>query len=217
MNLLLLNPNTTAAMTRAMAAVAQAIAAPGTQVLARNPASGPASIQGPEDGAAAVPGVLAEIARGRAEGVDASIIACFDDTGLAQARAATDRPVIGIGEAAFHAAALSGARFSVVTTLAVSIPVIEANIAAYGFQSRCARVRASGVPVLELTAPGAAARVIAEAQAAAAEDGVQAIVLGCSGMAALARPIEAACGLPAIDGVRAAVLLAEALVRLRRA
>ena len=47
------------------------------------------------------------------------------------------------------------------TTLAVSIPVLEENIRAYGFEPRCAKVRASGVPVLAIE--GSTAAIAAEA------------------------------------------------------
>ena len=107
----------------------------------------PTAIQGPEDGDAAVPGVLNIISNGN---FDAYVIACFDDTGLAEARTITQKPVIGIGQASFHLAALSSGRFSVLTTLAVSIPVIAENIEAQGFGPVCDGVYASGVPVLDL-------------------------------------------------------------------
>jgi len=215
MRLLLINPNSTASMTDTIAAAARAAAGPGVEIVARTSLSGPPAIQGPEDGAAAVPGVLAEVARGLEEGADAFIIACFDDTGLDEARALTGRPVIGIGEAAFHAAAMLGARFSVVTTLAVSVPVIEDNLRRYGLLGRCARVRASGVPVLALESdPAAEAAVAAEVLRARDEDGAGAVVLGCAGMAELADRLAARTGVRMIDGVRAATLLAQALVRL---
>src|SRR5207245_4951726 len=70
----------------------------------RNPPVGPESIEGFYDDALAVPGLLAEIAKGEAQGVSAHVIACFDDTGLDAARALAGAPVVGIGEAAFHAA-----------------------------------------------------------------------------------------------------------------
>ena len=66
---------------------------------------------------AALPGMLEEVAKGRDDGFDAIILACFDDTGLAEARRLSGVPTIGIGEAAFHVAMLLGAKFSVVTTL----------------------------------------------------------------------------------------------------
>ncbi|MCK7495875.1 MAG: aspartate/glutamate racemase family protein [Comamonadaceae bacterium] len=45
------------------------------------------------------------------------MIACFGDPGLDAAREATARPVLGIAEAAFHAAAMLATGFSVVTTM----------------------------------------------------------------------------------------------------
>ena len=62
----------------------------------------PAAIQGPEDGEAAIPGVLDIVTRTSA---DALVIGCFDDTGLARSRQLTDKLVIGIGQASFHLAA----------------------------------------------------------------------------------------------------------------
>ncbi len=88
----------------------------------------------------------------------ACVIACFDDTGLDAARCVGDMPVIGIGEAAFHIASLVAGKFSVVTTLSRSVPAIEHNLVRYGLASRCAKVRASDVPVLELEVPGSNAR-----------------------------------------------------------
>ena len=104
------------------------------------------------------PGLLQRIAEGEADGADAHIIACFDDTGLDAARALADAPVIGIGEAGFHLASLLAHRFAVVTTLSRSVPVLENNLLRYGLERRCARVRASDVPVLELDNPPSNAR-----------------------------------------------------------
>lgn len=213
MRILVINPNTTASMTEKIGIAAREVAGAGTEIVARNPATGPASIQGPEDGEAALPGLFAEIDKANGEDFDAIIIACFDDTGLYEARKLTTRPVIGIGEAGYHAATLVAGRFSVVTTLSVSVPVIEDNIVTYGFDRRCARVRASEVPVLELERPGSDAwRTISlEIAAALTEDGADAIVLGCAGMADLARQLGLEHGVPVIDGVAAAVKLAEML------
>src|SRR5204862_4281086 len=135
------------------------------------------AIEGYVDGALAVPGLLDEIGAGEAAGVDAHIIACFDDTGLDAARALATAPVIGIGEAACHVASLVAGRFSVVTTLSRSIPILEQNLVRYGLASRCASVRAAEVPVLELeNADGPArARIAAEITRAIENDGAEAI------------------------------------------
>ena len=203
-------------MTRKIGEAARSVAAPDVEIVARNPRSGPASIQGPEDGCAALPGTLEEVARGCDEGFDAIILACFDDTGLAEARKLSGIPTIGIGEAAFHAAMLLGARFSVVTTLSVSVPIIEENLKDYGLESMCLKVRASEVPVLDLEIPGSGAqgKVSNEISRSLSDEKPGAVVLGCAGMADLATQMSKVHKVPVIDGVAAAVGLATGLVRL---
>jgi allantoin racemase len=183
--------------------------------VAVNSADGPASIEGFYDEAISLAGMLAVI-RERKD-FDAVVIACFDDTGLDAARCLTDKPVIGIGEAAYHMASMISNKFSVVTTLARSVPALEHNLHRYGLIARCARVRSSEVAVLELELPGSDAcnRISAEIGRAIAEDRAEAIVLGCAGMADLADALAKEHGLPVLDGVSCAVGLAEAMVRLR--
>jgi allantoin racemase len=214
MHILVINPNTTASMTQKIGAAAQAAAASGTTIEAVNPAFGPPSIEGYYDEVFSIPGLLAKMRA--APEADAYVIACFDDTGLDAARCLTTAPVIGIGEAAFHMASLVAYRFSVVTTLSRSISAIEHNLAKYGFGGRCARVRASDIPVLDLEIPGSDAhqRISNEIESAIVEDRAEAIVLGCAGMADLAATLSREHRLPVVDGVGAAVKLAEGLVRL---
>jgi allantoin racemase len=208
------NPNTTASMTAKIGLAAKAAASPGVEVFAVNPEFGPPSIEGYFDEAFSVPGLLAEIAK--ASEADAFVVACFDDTGLEASRSAATAPVVGIGESAFHMASLIADKFSVVTTLARSIAPIEKNLVKYGLAARCARVRAADVPVLALEEPGSDARRAIEAEIfrALAEDGAEAIVLGCAGMTDLARDLERQAGIPVLDGVACAVGLAETLARL---
>ncbi|MBV8840048.1 MAG: aspartate/glutamate racemase family protein [Alphaproteobacteria bacterium] len=212
----IVNPNTTAAMTATIAKAAEQAARSGTRICAVNAAFGPPSIEGPYDDAFAVPGLIARIREGDAEGASAHVIACFDDTGLDAARAAARAPVVGIGEAAFHVATLLAHRFAVVTTLTRSVAVIEDNLARYGLARRCVRVRASDVPVLALDDPASDARskIAAEIARALGEDGAEAIVLGCAGMADLAASLSSEFAVPVIDGVAAAVMLAEGLAAL---
>jgi len=212
--ILVINPNTTTSMTGKIGRAAQAAASPSTQIVAVNPKDGPPSIEGYFDEAFVVPGIIAEMTKAGA--VDAYVIACFDDTGLDAARCAAEAPVIGIGEAAFHLATLIAGKFSVVTTLARSVSAIEHNLAKYGLISRCAKVRAAGVAVLDLELPGSDARrkVSAEIARAVSEDGAEAIVLGCAGMADLARALSLEHGVPVLDGVACAVRLAEATAAL---
>ena len=215
MKLLVINPNTTASMTRKIAIAAQAVAGPNTEIIATNSQDGPASIQGYFDGAICLPGLLAEAAR--YPDVDAIVVACFDDTGVDALRCTTTAPVIGIGEAAYHAASMISARFSVITTLSRSIPVLEANLLRYGLDRCCARVRATDIPVLKLEQgdPDTIERIRTEIRQAIDDDGVEAIVLGCAGMTDLMQSLSDEFGLPVVDGVGCAVAFAEALVRAK--
>jgi allantoin racemase len=214
MRILVINPNTTASMTAKIGAAAASVASPGTEIVPVNPLDGPPSIEGYFDEVFAIPGIIAEMSK--APEMDAYVIACFDDTGLDAARCSSPAPVIGIGEAAFHLASLVSGKFSVVTTLARSVPAIEHNLAKYGLASRCARVRSSEVPVLDLELPGSDARrkISAEIARAVAEDHAEAIVLGCAGMADLANSLSQEHGLPVLDGVTCAVTLAESLFKV---
>jgi allantoin racemase len=217
MRIKLINPNTTQRMTDAMGRCAREVAAPGTEVIAVNPTMGPPSIEGYYDEALATPGLLAEVAAGECDGCDAYVIACFGDPGLYAARELARGPVIGIAEAAMHAASVLAPGFSVVTTLARTCGMAWHLAERYGMKRFCRNVRATDVAVLDLDKPGSAARriILDECRRALAEDGSDAIVLGCAGMAELCREIEDALGAPVIEGVTAAVKWSEALVALR--
>jgi len=209
MRILVVNPNTTVAMTET---IGRAAATPGTEIVAVNPPDGPVSIEGYYDEAFSVPGLLAEIAK-RDASVSAHVIACFDDTSLEAARSFASAPVFAIGDAAFHLASMLGHRFSVITTLSRSIAAIETNLLKYGLASRCAKVRACEVPVLSLDDPAsnASALISAEIELAKREDNAEVVVLGCAGMADLAARLSEQHGLPVVDGVASRIKLAEAL------
>ena len=213
MRLLVVNPNTTASMTEKIGAAARRAAAPGTEIVAVNPTTGPVSIEGYYDEAISVPGLLDIV---RATPADAIVVACFDDTGLDAARCLTAAPVIGIGEAGFHFASVLSNKFSVVTTLSRSVPAIEHNLVRYGLAHRCARVRASDVPVLDLEegTPESRAKIAREIRLAIEEDRAEAIVLGCAGMTDLAASFAEEFALPVLDGVACAVAMAEAIARI---
>lgn len=208
----LINPNTTASMTEAMRVAACSVAAPGTQIVAATSRSGAASIEGHYDEALSIIGLVDEIQDGSA--ADAYIIACFGDPGLLAAREITSAPVLGIAEAAMHAASFVATGFSVVTTLERTRVIAEHLVRNYGMEHHCRRVRATELPVLELDRPESNAReiILAECQAALDEDKAGAIVLGCAGMTGLVEFLEDRLQIPVIDGVTAAVKFAEALV-----
>lgn len=214
MHICLINPNSTASMTAQVLDSAMRVANPTTRVTAVNPLDTPVSIEGGTDEAMAVPSMLSEILKGEAQGVDAYVIACFDDPGLHAAREIARGPVIGICQAAVQVAMTISRRFTVITTLPRSIPIIEDLVSAYGADRHCRNVRAIDLPVLGVDSDPAEAErlLIIQIQKAKLEDRAEAIVLGCAGMSALCERLSIATGLTVIDGVTAAVKLAEALV-----
>ncbi len=215
MKILVINPNTTTSMTDKIAIAARAVARPDTEIVAATSQAGPASIQGFLDVATCLPGLLDEVSRH--PDVDAIVIACFDDTGVDAVRTLVNVPVLGIGEAAYHAASMIANTFSVITTLSRSVPGLQNNLIRYGLAQKCARVRATDIPVLKLEEgdPATLFKIKSEIREAIAQDNAEAIVLGCAGMADLMAHLSEDFGLPVIDGVAAGVTFAEALVNNR--
>src|SRR3954447_19118214 len=186
-----INPNTTWSMTRLIGDSARAVAAPGVVVEAVSPSMGPPSIESHYDEALAVPGILAEIARGEAEGADGYVIACFGDPGLEAARELARGPVVGIAEAGMRAATYLGRSFSVVTTLGRTRGRAWDLASTYGVERACRGVHACDLAVLDLeSSPDARERITQVCRDALRQDGSDVIVLGCAGMADLCAEIS---------------------------
>lgn len=216
MKIHVINPNSTRSMTEIAGRAARRVAAPGTEILLGHGEGAPASIEGHADAALALPGLLAAIRAADEAGAAAHVIACFDDPGLHAAREVARAPVLGICQAAVQVASTLAARFSIVTTLPRSVTIIEDLVAHYGAGHACRRVRSVEMAVLDLEVDPDATfeKLRREILAARDEDGAEAVVLGCAGMAELCESLTEATGLPVIDGVVAAVKLAEAYAGL---
>ncbi|MFT3861046.1 aspartate/glutamate racemase family protein [Micropruina sp.] len=208
-----INPNTTASMTRSIGRAAERVAAPGVIVQAVNPGSGPASIESHYDEALAVPGIVEEIVAGDAEGVDGYVLACFGDPGLLAAREIAHGPVVGMAEAAMRTAAYLGRSFSVVTTLARTIGRAQDLAVQFGVAQACAGYHAIDLPVLEVdTDPATYASLLEACRRALAGDRSDVIVLGCAGFAGLAPTLQNDLGAPVVDGVAAGVATVRGLI-----
>jgi len=212
-SVVIINPNSTVAMTDAMLDAAQK-AVPELTFEGWTSHDGPPSIQGAEDGAFAEAPLLELVRKAEDHGATGIVIGCFDDTALAEAADLVSCPVVGIGQVAYHFAALRGWRFSVVTTLAVSVPILKQNIQDLGLEGYLGEVRASDVPVLALHEDQAASerRVVEEAQRAEEEDGVDALILGCAGMVNAARAVRQSVRLHVIDPAETAAACMKWLV-----
>ena len=218
MRFLVVNVNTTASVTDAIAASARSVAAAGTEIVGLTPRFGAESVEGNLESYLAAVGVADAVARYSATGepFDAVIQAGYGEHGREGLQELLDVPVVDITEAAASAAMYLGHKYSVVTTLDRTVPLIEDRLKLAGLDTRCASVRASGLGVLELESdPDRAVEAIVwQAREAVEKDHAEVICLGCGGMAELEAKVSAATGVPIVDGVRSAVTIAEGLVRM---
>lgn len=211
MKLLLINPNATKQMTDKMHEAIKSSVMPTTKIVAATVKTAPASIQGYLDIGRCMGGLIKKVEAHL--DADAILIGCFDDTGVEAIRCLTDAPVLGIGEAGYHSAAMVAPKFGVVTTLTRSVIGLEANLQKYGLAARCAGVRASDVSVLALEAmePASLNAIRAQIILSLEDDKAEAIVLGCAGMTNLVRLFSDEFQVPIIDGVTMGASMLEAL------
>jgi allantoin racemase len=148
---------------------------------------------------------------------DAFIIACYSDPGLHVCREGTTRPVFGIAECGVLTALARAERFGVIAILQRSIARHMRYLRQMGLMERLAGERPLNMSVAEIASgEGTLARMIEVGRALKNEDGANAIVMGCAGMARHRKPLEDALGVPVIDPTQAAVTMALGVVQLGR-
>lgn len=215
MRILVANVNTTASMTESIAEQARSAAAVGTEIIGLTPRFGADSCEGNFESYLAAIAVMDKVLA-YPDPYDAVIQAGYGEHGREGLQELLDVPVVDITEAAASTAMFLGHKYSVVTTLDRTVPLIEDRLKLAGLDARCASVRASGMAVLELEEEPerAVEAIIEQALLAVRDDKAEVIVLGCGGMAGLDEQIRQRAGVPVVDGVAAAVTIAESLVRL---
>ncbi|WP_043363354.1 aspartate/glutamate racemase family protein [Belnapia sp. F-4-1] len=213
--ILIVNSNTTESVTERIAKAARAVAPPDTAIEAVSAPFGLPLIVTRADWLVAGPATLAALAARRGQ-YDAAIIACFGDPGLDAAKELLDVPVIGISEAAFHAAAMLGRRFGVVSFTGALRPMFEDCLDHNGLRSRCCGFR-MGPPFA-----GDPGRVAEErrdllldlCRQAVEQDGAEVVILAGGPLAGLAPVLQPHVPVPLVDGTQAATRLAMALAGL---
>ena len=206
--ILVVNPNSNETVTRGIHAALEPLRFPGgPDIACVTLAEGPLGIESQAD----VESVAMPLA-GMVEGDNASdafVIACYSDPGLFVCREATDRPVFGIAECGVLTALSRAERFGVIAIKQRSIRRHIRYLRQMGLMERLAGERPLDMSVAE-TASGedTLERMIAVGQDLRDEDGADAIVMGCAGMARHRRPLEEALGIPVIDPTQAAVAMA---------
>jgi allantoin racemase len=205
--ILVINPNSSTAVTAALDLALQPLRVPGGPAIdCVTLPEGPPGIETQAHVDAASAHVTAAIERQRAE---AYVVACFSDPGVHAARERTSALVFGIAECGMTTALALGTRFGIVAILDRSIPRHLRHVEALGLRARFAGDRAINIGVTDLADEARTlARLVQVGQTLRDDDGADVLVLGCAGMARYRARVEEALGVPVIDPTQAAVGLA---------
>ena len=163
--------------------------------------------------AAAVIELLAQ----HAGSADAALIAISFDTALDGAREAAPFPVIGMTEAALHAAALLGGPIGFIGPVRRVLNVYRDVVARTGLASRIAGYRPLDMRPQDFADPANLIEPVAGlANDLVEQDHAETVVVAGAALAGLIDRVQAKVPVPVVDGIAAGVVLAEALVRLGR-
>jgi allantoin racemase len=207
--ILVVNVNTSEAVTEVIRRSAQAAVSATTRVVALTPTFGPASVESNYESYLSAVGVLDAVQNHDGE-FDAVVHAGFGEVGREALQDVLHVPVVDITEAAAHTACLLGRTYGVVTSLDRAAPAIHDRLLLAGLAGRCVGIRSVDLPVLELEAnPEVTAKGFVEQARRLVE-----VLLGCAGMSGVHETVTAALAVPVVDGVAAGARLAESLVAL---
>jgi allantoin racemase len=211
------NPNSNEAVTRGVDAALEPLRfANGPEIVCSTLAEGPFGIETQADVESVVIPLRRMVEADNSS--DAFVIACYSDPGLHVCREGTTRPVFGIAECGVLTALARGGRFGVIAISQRSIARHMRYLRQMGLTDRFAGERPLEMSVAE-TASGEKTleRMIDIARQLKDNDGAEAVVMGCAGMARHRRPLEEAIGIPVIDPTQAAVAMAVGAVQFSRA
>lgn len=209
MRIVVLNPNSTEAVTEGIDAALDPLRLDGSpSIECATLAEGPPGIE-TDAHVQAVVAPIAQFVASREDDAGAFIIACFSDPGLAEARRATRRPVLGMAACGIFTAIALGSRFGVISILEEAIPRHLRYYDTLGVRSRLAGDRAVGIGVTGLADESRTLEgMMATGRALRDEDGADALVLGCAGMARYRGRLENSLEMPIVDPVLAAAGMA---------
>ncbi len=214
MRIMVINPNTSRSITDHLRRELEKNKRADTELMVICPDTGPATIESAYDEAQAVPPTLRLVERANREGYDAVILACYSDPGLEAAREISDILVMGIVEAGLHAAAMLGAKFTILTSLPHRIPHKEKDVRRFKLEHYLASVRALNMTVAETDTDPVLTRkrILEVSRLAAEEDGAEVVILGCAGMAGYADAVANDLGITVVDPSLVALKLTEGMI-----
>jgi Asp/Glu/hydantoin racemase len=213
--ILVINPNSTEAVTRGIDEACAPLRMPGgPQIEALTLKEGPPGIETQQH----VDGVVApllNLIRKSESAYSAFVIACYSDPGLHSIREATRKPVLGISECGIFTALTLGQKFGVIAILQKSIPRHLRYMGALGVMDRLAAELPVNLPVVELSDEKKTfGRMVEVGKRLREEHGADVVVMGCAGMARYRAPLQREIGVPVVEPTQAAVAMAIGRVRL---
>src|SRR6516164_1352303 len=213
--ILVINPNSTDAVTRAIDDAMAPLRIPGgPEIVCLTLEEGPPGVESQSD-ADGVILPLCRVIREADAATGAFVIACFSDPGLFSAREATAKPVLGIAECGILTALTLGHRFGVISILDRSVPRHLRYIDAMGVGQRLAGDLPIGLGVTELAdARATLTRMVDVGRRLRDQHGADVLVMGCAGMARYRADLEEAVQIPVVEPTQAAVAMAIGRVRL---
>jgi allantoin racemase len=183
---------------------------------------GPASIESEFDEAMCQPDTILKIIEAENEGCDGVVIDCMGDPGLQAARECVSIPVIGPCETAMHYASMLGHKFSVLTVLKRTVPLLQNLSLLYGVSSKVASITPVNIPVLELEddLDYTLGRMTEVSIDTIKNDNASVIIFGCTGMlgcsdALKSKLMEKGYDVPVIDPIPLAVQTAYTCAKLK--
>ena len=217
MKLMIVNPNSSDTVTGAIMESARRAASPGTELIGVTTKGGTRNI----DSAFGDYLSGSYVIRTCLEAVplhepDALVLAGFGRVGIDALKEALTIPVVSISEASMAMACLLGHRFTTLTMLQQFIPYQQDLVRLYGFEAKCASVRAIDVNVEECVTNRAEtlAQLTAEIKKVVAEDRAEVVILACAGLCGYDAELSRLAGIPVLDPVAVAVKVAESFVGL---
>ena len=215
MRILVINPNSTEAVTRGIdEAIEPLRMAGGPAIDCVTLKEGPPGIETQQH----VDGVvqpLLKLVREKESEYAAFVIACYSDPGLHSVREVTKKPVLGISECGILTALTLGQRFGVIAILQKSIPRHLRYVGAMGVTDRFAGELPVGIPVVELSDEKKTfGRMVEVGKELRTRHGADVVVMGCAGMARYRKGLQAEIGVPVVEPTQAAVAMAIGRVRL---
>ena len=215
MKLLLVNANTTEAVTELVLAEARRCARPETEISAVTATFGVGIVSTEAENVIASHAALDLLAKHH-PGHDAAILAISFDSGLAAARQLSPIPVLGLTAAALHTACLLARQVGVIIFGGVSRSLYVQLFDSMGMHRRIAAIEAVELasPQEYLDAGSLDERALDAAARLSRHDGVEAIVICGAAVAGMARRLQPHLAMPVIDGVSAAIGQAELVVGL---